>query len=59
MGVVKRVRRAGRWAGSALDSEDRQVLGVAFVWLAGGATLVIAGATTVGLAVRLFGIAAG
>lgn len=59
MAVVKSVRRVAHAAGKRLDSEDRQLLGVAFVWLASGATLIVAGALAVGLAVRLFGIAAG
>lgn len=46
-------------AGKALDREDRELVARGIVLLASAAFFVVGGAGIVGLAVRVFGLAAG
>lgn len=59
MAVVKSVRRVGRAMGRVVDEEDRMVLAKFAVLVGGGGSLILAAAGALGLAWRLFGIAAG
>lgn len=53
--VVKTVRSVVKSAGSVLDAEDRKVAGIALVL----SVVVVATAGLLGLAIRVFEIAAG
>jgi hypothetical protein len=59
LGIVKSTRRAGWLIGRVVDAEDRRLLAISLIYVGGGATLIIIGACAIGLAVRMFGIAAG
>lgn len=59
MGIVKSVRAVGRRAGRVIDEEDRTLLAKGAVLIGGGGGIVVAGAAVVGLAIRVFGLAAG
>lgn len=59
MAVIKTVRKAAVFAGKALDQEDRQFLARALVLLLGFGSVVVGSAAIVGLAWRVFGLAAG
>lgn len=59
MAIVKTVRHAGRSLGATLDAEDRKYLGQGLVLAAGSAIIVVGGAGIIGLAIRVFEVAAG
>ena len=56
---MKGTRKVGRAAGKVLDAEDRQLLAQAIILIAGFGSVIVAAAGFIGLAIRLFGIAAG
>lgn len=59
MGIVKSGRRVGRQVGRVVDAEDRRLLAQAVIYLGGGGVVVVAVAGAAGLAIRVFGLAAG
>lgn len=59
MGVIKTIRRYAGVAGQSLDGEDRQVLAQLIIWALGLLVTATILAASLGLAVRVFGIAAG
>lgn len=59
MAIVKSVRRAGRALGGVLDAEDRKILAQGIVLISGVAGIVVTAAGAVGLAWRVFWLAAG
>lgn len=59
MAVVKSVRRISRAAGKVLDQEDRDLLARLAILVGSGAGLTLTIAGTLGLAWRVFNLAAG
>lgn len=59
MGIVKTARKVGLAVGTILDDEDRKLIAQAIVLVASGAFLIVALGGAIGLAVRVFGLAAG
>lgn len=53
------IKRAARAVGKAIDKEDRQFMVQAVIRIIGGAVVVLSGAGIIGLAVRVFLLAAG
>lgn len=57
--MIKSVRKLARLLGRVLDEEDRKVIGYGLVIIAAGGAAVVMGAGALGLAVRVFELAAG
>lgn len=57
--MIKQVRATGRFLGRYLDQEDREFLARAIVLVLGVGFAVLFGAALLGLAIRVFEVAAG